>query len=168
MNQLQKYNLLCNLAQIRVEEIKTDWSHEGFKAKNNEIYSKYCNENNIICTSVGENLAKGDFKNEADVVLSWENSPEHKQNMLGDYNVQCVAVSGTYYVSLFALTKDLDLIKKQMEDELKTNVIYNYQKVIFWEEQQKLNLDYIKNWNTNRCRCWERFNYRWNWNIHLS
>jgi len=146
LNKLTRYEPLCELAKLRVNEIKTDWSHKGFELRNDEIYTNYCNKGALICTKAGENLAKGDFIDEKDVVLGWENSPDHKENMLTEYNVQCVEVSGTFYVSLFALTEDTNYLKKQQEQLLSTPVTYSYEKVVFWENQKELNIKYMNNW----------------------
>lgn len=147
-SELTKYEPLCELANLRVEEIKTDWSHNGFKNRNQEIYTRFCNQNDIICTSAGENLAKGSFKNEKEVAVEWFNSPEHKENMLGEYNVQCVAVSENHFVSLFAYTQDLKVIEQQQKEQLESNVTYDYSKVVFWEEQRSLNTKYLKSWKS--------------------
>lgn len=146
LSKLTRYEPLCALANLRVEEIKTDWSHKGFEERNQEIYTKYCNKGALICTSAGENLAKGDFIDEKGVVNGWENSPDHKENMMGDYNVQCVAVSGKFYVSLFAFTQDTEYLKQIKQRELNSRVTYDYQKVIFWEEQITLNKKYKDSW----------------------
>jgi len=147
-NELTKYEPLCELAKIRVEEIKTDWSHKGFENRNEEIYTRFCNKNNIVCTSAGENLAKGSFKTEKEVAIEWFNSPEHKENMLGEYNVQCVAASENHFVSLFAYTQDLEVIEKANKELLESNVKYDYSKVIFWEEQKNLNEKYLNSWES--------------------
>ncbi len=47
---------------------------------------------------IGENLALGQFTSDADVVLAWMNSPEHKENMLdGRYQEMGVGVSYGLY-----------------------------------------------------------------------
>lgn len=149
-NELTQYEPLCKLAKIRVEEIKTDWSHNGFESRNEEIYTRFCNTNNIICTSAGENLAKGTFINAKEVVDEWEKSEGHKENMLDEYNVQCIAVSENHYVSLFAYTQDLEAIEKAKKEILETNVKYDYNKVVYWEEQQELNTNYLKSWESGK------------------
>jgi len=146
LGELTRYEPLCELAKIRVLEIKTDWSHEGFEKRNEEIYTRFCNKDPIVCTSAGENLAQGDFVDEKDLVQGWEESPGHKENMLGEYNVQCAAVSETYYVSLFAYTENTELIAQQEYEELHSRVEYDYEKVIFWEKQKTLNTSYVENW----------------------
>jgi len=147
LNSVVRYDPLCALAKIRVQEIKTDWSHKGFETRSEKIYTDFCNKGNIICTAVGENLAKGDFSEEKDVVVGWENSPKHREAMLGEYNVQCVAVSGKYYVSLFAYTQDLEELKQK---ELSSMVTYNYDIVIFWEKQKTLSENYKDNWERGK------------------
>lgn len=147
LNSLIRYPNLCKLAVERVTEIQTDWSHEGFKNRDDAIYVDYCNNDNLICTSAGENLAKGQFKSEEQLVLEWIKSPEHNKNMLSDYNVQCVAANNNHYVSLFAKTTDLEKLEAQEEAKLDRNIEYNYEKVIFWENQIINNNKYLDNWN---------------------
>ena len=148
MWELVRYEPLCELARIRVSEIKTDWSHNGFENRNEEIYTRFCNKDPIVCTGAGENLAKGDFTDEKDLIKGWIESPEHKDNILGNYNAQCVAVSETYYVSLFAYTENMDLINQQKFNELNSKVMYRYEKVMFWEKQGILNNKYESSWKS--------------------
>ena len=50
---------------------------------------------------IGENLALGDFKNDADVVAAWMNSPGHRANILGaSYADMGVGVAEGYYKGL--------------------------------------------------------------------
>ena len=55
----------CYVAQLRSEEIATDWSHDGFW--------KYTKGK----SSMGENLAKG-FVTDQALLEGWINSPVHK------------------------------------------------------------------------------------------
>ncbi len=130
---LHHYDPLCNLARIRAEEIKTVWSHEGFESRGNELREKYCNSGNIVCSGMGENIAKG-FYVSSEVVDGWANSEGHRKNMLGDFNAQCVAVSDTYIVSLLAYTSDVQNLRS-IEPDLTQKVKYDYEFVKFWEEQ---------------------------------
>lgn len=144
---LNNYQPLCSLALERAIEIKTDWSHEGFNKRDTNIYTKYCNFDNIVCTSVGENLAKGQFNNENELIIEWANSFEHNKNMLGDYSVQCVAVNHNHYVSLFAKTIDIKELQNKNSQLLNKLISYDYEKVMYWENQIILNTNYIKNWS---------------------
>ncbi len=50
---------------------------------------------------IGENLALGDFKDDADVVTAWMNSPGHRANILGaSYTEMGVGVAEGYYKGL--------------------------------------------------------------------
>lgn len=148
LNTLERYDPLCDLAKVRVYEIKTDWSHDGFEKRSEDIYTRFCNRDPIVCTHAGENLAKGTFENEMDLIDGWANSEGHRENMLSNYNVQCVAASENHYVSLFAYTEDLDEIKKKQNEVLQKKVVYNYEKVIFWEQQRIDNEKYKNNWKS--------------------
>lgn len=74
---------LCRLARERLEEVKTDWSHDGFNNRN--LYT-YCPE----CTAIGENLAR-DFDNLENVILMWNRSPSHRKLLLSNYRFGCSA-----------------------------------------------------------------------------
>jgi uncharacterized protein YkwD len=80
--------LCANYGDIRVKEIQTDWSHNGF----------WIHEGKTSYYEIGENLARFYSTPEA-VMNAWDNSPEHKRNLLdrGYYNV-CFSIDGTYVV----------------------------------------------------------------------
>lgn len=89
--------LLCKYASIRAEEIKTDWSHNGFLNKvSPQIYreSKY--------RKLGENLAK-DFNSDRDMFQGWLNSPLHRENIDYPYTKTCLVCSSHYCAQLFGL-----------------------------------------------------------------
>lgn len=89
--------LLCKYASIRAEEIKTDWSHNGFLNKvSPQIYkeSKY--------RKLGENLAK-DFNSDQDMFQGWLNSPLHRENIDYPYTKTCLVCSSHYCAQLFGL-----------------------------------------------------------------
>lgn len=89
-------NGLCKWASLRNEEIKTDWSHNGFHYHLNEIW------NDIHYNILGENLARGYDKLEDKMFTAWLNSPSHKANLDEAYTDSCITVSGSYAVQLFA------------------------------------------------------------------
>lgn len=88
-----KNETLCKMASIRLEETKTNWSHQGFKKAASNIARNF--------TFVGENLAVR-FKSEATVLYSWINSPSHREN-LEDKNFQysCIKTDGNNIVHIF-------------------------------------------------------------------
>lgn len=91
---------LCSLADIRVSEIKTNWSHEGFKERgssgSDELYS-------TGFINVGENLAQSTdgWSDENSLFYNWLNSPSHKENLDKDYSHSCVKCEDNYCVQLF-------------------------------------------------------------------
>jgi len=79
---------LCAVSKVRLNEIKTNWSHDGFSA------DRFCA---INCT-MGEDLAKN-FRTAEQIVTAWEGSPGHKAVMLySDAVYGCVATDGQYTV----------------------------------------------------------------------
>lgn len=80
----------CQLAEKRLEEIKTDWSHNGF-------WDEEC----VNCSAWGENLARG-FYNESDVLTAWLESPTHADNLHDrDYSHSCIRTDGSNTVHFF-------------------------------------------------------------------
>lgn len=93
---LKHLDLLCGLANARVEEIKTDWSHDGLD-KRKPILRSYINYSKF-----GENLAK-DFKTPKEIINSWDLSPGHRENLSDPtYTHTCVATDGNYVVQIYA------------------------------------------------------------------
>ena len=80
---------LCEIADVRAEEIKTDWSHNGFVPKTVDLTNKY----KIKEYEIGENLAKS-FISADQVIYAWDTSPTHKENMVNPvYQSVCFAIS---------------------------------------------------------------------------
>lgn len=78
----------CESAQIRWEEVQTDWSHDGFDA------DRFCNHFCIM----GENLARG-FNDEQELISAWKHSPAHEEVMSDPvYKYGCVISKGDYTV----------------------------------------------------------------------
>jgi uncharacterized protein YkwD len=92
-----KYSqILCTVAKKRVEQIKMNWSHDGFKQALNDI--REVTNYKII----GENLSK-DFIDPKLVLPAWLNSKLHRDNLEKDYQYSCIQCSGTYCVHLFGM-----------------------------------------------------------------
>lgn len=86
---------LCVIAQRRMEEVKKDWSHTGFKSQLPEYTAK------LNYAMLGENLAKN-FKSERDTFVGWLKSQEHLANLEANYTDSCVVTSDLYAVQIFA------------------------------------------------------------------
>lgn len=82
-------DFLCSIANKRLTEIRTDWSHNGF------LKSKYCDN----CT-LGENLSKN-FLFSDQVMDGWLNSQPHKRILDMNYTHSCIATDGDYIVQIF-------------------------------------------------------------------
>ncbi len=80
---------LCVVANARLSEIKTDWSHNGF--------AKYINAVNF--NYLGENLAKG-FDDSYKMFEAWLKSPTHRNNLI-NYTYSCLVRSDNYCVQEF-------------------------------------------------------------------
>ena len=100
--ELDKIRNICGIAQRRLEETQTEWSHVGFRkmAERNE-FVKYCPH----CKEIGENLAKGqtDIKQVYDM---WRQSPTHNKNLTGNWTDRCLVYGEkdgvNYYVEIYA------------------------------------------------------------------
>ena len=86
---------LCDYGKVRIEEVKTDWSHNGFWKHETEVY------NDLHYTYLGENLAR-DFSEEFQALNGWLNSPTHRANLDFPYTDSCVVTSGGFAVQTFA------------------------------------------------------------------
>ncbi|MBI2019784.1 CAP domain-containing protein [Candidatus Daviesbacteria bacterium] len=80
----------CNFAKIRVEEIVSNFSHDGFNSRVSSGSLPYPSYKLVT-----ENLAI--TANPADVVNMWINSPGHAANLRANTTYACVEVSGNYY-----------------------------------------------------------------------
>ena len=84
-----KSDFLCNIADKRLQQIKTDFSHIIFST------SHYC-DNCVI----SENLAK-DFHDEQVLFTAWLNSPTHAQILKVPYTYSCLKTDGNNTVQIF-------------------------------------------------------------------
>jgi len=94
LNTLSIDSTLCVVASQRADEIKDDFSHDGFDGA--------VERNNISYSSIGENIASGPLSATKFVEWSWDQSPGHRENMLRDWTRGCGAVSDGYAVYIFA------------------------------------------------------------------
>lgn len=77
---------LCNYARERLEEIKTDWSHDQFMSDScNKTPFNYC----------GENLSRG-YLYEEQTLQAWLDSPTHRENIEKDFVYMCVECKDGY------------------------------------------------------------------------
>lgn len=82
---------LCTIARKRLPEVVTDWSHDGFY--------KYTDD--FAHNGMGENLGRL-YETEYMLVVSWINSPTHKENLDKPYKYSCIETDGLYAVQIFA------------------------------------------------------------------
>ena len=154
LNPLITYEPLCDLAKVRVYEIKTDWSHFGFEKRSGEnsgdgtLYKRFCDTDKLKCTFIGENLAR-DFTSTSSVLNAWKVSKGHNDNLLGDYNSQCVAIDGLYIASLFAKTNLVQITNSNLGNG-NNLVSYNYEKVTFWEKRLAEDRGMEDSWSSAR------------------
>lgn len=100
-DQFIESEVLCKYAQIRLNQIKDDWSHDGFKKSVVDYIYRESQFNDL-----GENLAK-DFESISmdpsyDVLQSWIKSKSHKRVLEGNYTHSCVKCDRDTCVQLFA------------------------------------------------------------------
>lgn len=89
---------ICGIANKRLAEVHTNWSHEGFKKTNLKAYCP-------SCRWVGENLARGQ-SDVHEAYRQWSLSPSHKANIDHPRRDRCLVSDTykgiTYYVEIFA------------------------------------------------------------------
>lgn len=89
-------DVLCDFAEIRLIEIDSDWSHNGFKSKSQQLLL----ENGYL--KVGENLYTGLAKNADAILTMWLNSPTHRNNIIDSYTNTCVQCNEESCVQIFS------------------------------------------------------------------
>lgn len=82
---------VCMMAEKRLIETKTNWSHAGF----------YIHLNDFTYTRIGENLVKG-YYSEQSTFQAWLNSPLHKKNLTSGYTYSCLRCEENRCVQIFA------------------------------------------------------------------
>lgn len=97
LSELLWYHPLCEFAKARSQQVKDDWSHEGYlkEATRGALYTSICPE----CGSTGENLAEGYYSEEA-ALQGWINSSSHKQNLDANWDWGCAMYYSNNYVSI--------------------------------------------------------------------
>lgn len=85
---------LCKIAADRAVEVAKNFSHDGFRGA--------VEGSGVGKNSYGENIASGPLSGVHFVEWSWDKSPGHRENMLGDWTDGCGGVHDKYAVFLFA------------------------------------------------------------------
>lgn len=93
-----KDSRMCRLAELRLPEIKVNWSHDGFV--NNSHYSAICPDSNCFA-SMSENLSNG-YYSEQENLNGWLNSPAHREALQKNYTYSCIKCQDGYCVQEFA------------------------------------------------------------------
>jgi uncharacterized protein YkwD len=75
---------LCSVAARRLNEIGTNFSHDGWE----RAYE------GVSFSGIAENIWEGSSGGVADVVATWDESPSHKQAMVGSWEFGCGAMGG--------------------------------------------------------------------------
>jgi uncharacterized protein YkwD len=84
--------LLCDVADIRIKEIQTNFSHDGL------FSHRWCDEK-LTCT-ISENIAAySPSVNET--LQGWLNSPPHRKALESDYSHSCIRTQNGYSVQIF-------------------------------------------------------------------
>jgi uncharacterized protein YkwD len=94
-NQLKHDQLLCDLADTRLPQIKVDFSHDEFVPLTKIYYAKHSE-----LAGIGENLAK-DFYTEVATFGAWLDSPTHKNNLDSYWETTCVKCEQTTCIQVF-------------------------------------------------------------------
>ena len=80
---------LCYVAETRLMEVKSDFSHKGF------FEWRFCPG-----CGLGENLARG-FNSEETLLAAWINSSSHLANLNANYSHSCLKTDGETVVQIF-------------------------------------------------------------------
>lgn len=87
---------LCKVSEERLEEVKTNWSHEGFYDHIEEPGFYY----------VGENLSRYFYEPE-EVLKAWLKSPTHRANLEKKFDYSCLVCKDSYCVHTFGSNKNV-------------------------------------------------------------
>lgn len=90
----ERSSILCDFAAIRVHQIDSNFSHEGFQ----ELSNKFLHAAQF--TGIGENLATG-FTSAGEVLQGWIKSPLHKANLDRDFTHLCIVINYSNVVAIF-------------------------------------------------------------------
>lgn len=87
---------ICSVAEQRANEIKSDFSHNGFRnhAENGDY-------DFLGYSQIAENLWQGEFSAVHIVEFGWDRSEGHRKNLQGNWTRGCSAVSGFNAVFIF-------------------------------------------------------------------
>lgn len=85
-----KSERLCKIAQIRLPEIKNNWSHSGFSLE------RFCDNKCYLA----ENLAK-DYWNESEILEAWKHSASHSANLKIRLPYSCIVTDNQHIVEIF-------------------------------------------------------------------
>lgn len=95
--QYRENELLCKYASIRVEQVKSDWSHDSFI----DSVVKPLSVDDSSFEQIGENLAR-DYQNEGEIISGWLVSPSHLENLEAPFTDSCIKCVDNNCVQLFA------------------------------------------------------------------
>lgn len=99
---LEQNYALCGFSDERLEDIKTDWSHDGFHDLADSFYDEETH-----ASMIGENLAKDFHSGQEELIFSsWVHSPTHKANLdNSDFTHLCIQCDDERCVQSFAVFK---------------------------------------------------------------
>jgi uncharacterized protein YkwD len=83
--------MACKAAEIRLQEVTKNYSHDGFDA------DRFCAGN----CKMGENLSAGIYS-ESKLLRLWLASPLHRKNLEDNYKYSCIRANQEYAVHIFA------------------------------------------------------------------
>jgi hypothetical protein len=82
---------ICTLTAQRINDVQTNYSHDGFAERVNKYPGEF-----------SENLVGIDGKNEKAVLQKWLDSPEHREALERPYKNSCLACKNNYCVQIFS------------------------------------------------------------------
>lgn len=127
-NKLTQNEKLNSVAELKIEDMfeKEYFAHTSPSGEEAGDVAREVNYNFI---KVGENLAKGEFKNDADLVQGWMDSPGHRENILTEeYEEIGVAAKKDFYegnklwlaVQIFGMPEDAcPIVDEELLDTIK-------------------------------------------------
>lgn len=86
-----KSEFACKFADLRIPQVKKNWSHEGFT----DLHLQLAPD-----TWAAENLGKN-FSYPSEMLQGWLISPSHRKNLEDSYTHSCIKCDSGYCVHIF-------------------------------------------------------------------
>ena len=82
LDELKEHTVVCQFAMLRLQEVQSDFSHNGFTRRRDSDLLPYSSFRTVV-----ENIARVPS---GDAIELWQNSPSHEENLRADVEYGCI------------------------------------------------------------------------------